>query len=167
MYKYDLSGQTYDTWTVLPTWEKRANGIYWHCQCFICGKLKAVEGYKLRNSMAGGCRKCVPRPNVHRTHGMGKTVEYRTYQSARTRCTNPRSRGYEYYGGRGVEFRFTSFEQFFACLGLRPSCIHSIDRVDTNGHYEPGNVRWVTLDVQAKNKRPRKKRSWKDAFANV
>jgi hypothetical protein len=76
------------------------------------------------------------------------------YNNARNRCTNPEHRAWEWYGGRGIEFRFTSFEQFLTELGPRPSGM-SLDRINNDGHYEPGNVRWTTDKEQAKNKRSR------------
>jgi hypothetical protein len=70
---------------------------------------------------------------------------------AKRRCKN--GKDFANYGGRGIEFRFTGFEQFYAELGPRPSPEHSLDRIDNDGHYEPGNVRWATQSQQQKNKR--------------
>jgi hypothetical protein len=69
-----------------------------------------------------------------------------------TRCTNPNFNCWHRYGGRGIECRFTSFEQFLDDIGRRPSSRHSVDRIDTNGHYEPGNVSWELPKAQARNK---------------
>jgi hypothetical protein len=87
-------------------------------------------------------------------HGMSHSPEYACYMSAKNRCTNTLSSGWKDYGGRGIEFRFTSFEEFFAELGPKPSPEHSIDRKDNDGHYEPGNVRWATQTEQMRNQRP-------------
>jgi len=87
---------------------------------------------------------------------MSGTPEYNAYVGARDRCRNPRTRDWIDYGGRGIEFRFTSFEQFFAEVGLKPGPEYSLDRINNNGHYEPGNVRWALLKTQNKNRRPRK-----------
>jgi hypothetical protein len=62
---------------------------------------------------------------------------------AKQRCTNPRDVKYPSYGGRGIDFRFTSFEQFFAEVGHRPFR-ETLDRINNEGHYEPGNVKWST-----------------------
>lgn len=76
---------------------------------------------------------------------------------AKQRCTNPNDVGYANYGGRGIEFRFESIAQaadwIIANMGYRPSKEHSIDRIDVNGHYEAGNLRWATSTEQANNKR--------------
>lgn len=72
------------------------------------------------------------------------------------RCFNPKTKGYEGYGGRGItvceRWRF-SFENFLADMGKRPSAVHSIDRVDNNGNYEPTNCQWRTEKEQQNNKR--------------
>lgn len=73
------------------------------------------------------------------------------YFSAKGRCQNPNNLGFHRYGGRGIEFRFKSFEEFHAEMGDRPTLKHSIDRIDNDGHYESGNVRWATQTVQARN----------------
>lgn len=81
------------------------------------------------------------------------TPELRAFNSARTRCKNEHSAVYAYYGGRGIEFRFTSFDEFFEELGERPTAAHSLDRINNNGHYEKGNVRWATAKEQQNNRR--------------
>jgi hypothetical protein len=82
--------------------------------------------------------------------------EYAAYTQARHRCTNPTYKHYENWGGRGILFKFNSFEEFFAELGKRPSATHSLDRKNNNGHYEPGNVRWATKKQQSNNRRKRR-----------
>src|SRR5258708_1547249 len=82
-------------------------------------------------------------------HGMSRTPEYTAWDNARNRCsTNPKVRYWKDYGGRGIKFLFTNFEQFFKELGPRPSPEHSVDRIENDGHYEPGNVRWATPKEQ-------------------
>lgn len=78
--------------------------------------------------------------------------ERSAYRSAKVRCEDQTHKAYKWYGGRGIEFRFTSFGQFFAELGPRPPRL-TLDRKDNDGHYEPGNVRWATRSEQEKNKR--------------
>jgi hypothetical protein len=73
------------------------------------------------------------------------------FSSAKSRCSDKKVPCYKNYGGRGIEFRFTSFEQFLEELGRKPRGL-TLDRIDNDGHYEPGNVRWATWSQQNKNK---------------
>jgi ribosomal protein S30 len=79
-------------------------------------------------------------------------VEYMAYHDAKRRCVNPYHPTNKInYKERGIKFLFSSFEQFFNSLGPRPDGT-SLDRIDNDGHYEPGNVRWATPRQQAQNK---------------
>lgn len=91
----------------------------------------------------------------YENHGVrsGTLPEYAVYSTAKQRCTNPHVKCYPDYGGRGIEFRFASFKEFLAAVGRRPTEFHTLDRIDPDGHYESGNLRWETRKVQAKNRR--------------
>ncbi|WP_328981757.1 hypothetical protein OG258_19885 [Streptomyces mirabilis] len=95
------------------------------------------------------------------THGMTKSPTYRTWVAMIQRCTNPGRSNYPYYGGRGItvcsRWR-NSFEAFLQDMGERPDGM-TLDRVDTDGSYEPGNCRWATKNEQAQNQRPRAPRA--------
>lgn len=89
-------------------------------------------------------------------HGMDRSPEQRAWIGMRQRCLNPNKREYPHYGGRGITVCkewLSSFEAFFAHVGPRPSPKHSLDRIDVNGNYEPGNVRWATQKEQIENTR--------------
>jgi hypothetical protein len=80
-------------------------------------------------------------------------VEYEAYAQAKARCTNPKLKRWSNYGGRGIQFKFTDFASFLADIGPKPDPSLSLDRINNDGHYEPGNVRWATAKQQANNRR--------------
>lgn len=88
-------------------------------------------------------------------HGMCRTAEYRAWSGMRDRCNRKGNAAWRYYGGRGITVceRWQSFENFLQDMGLRPSRQHSIDRINTDGNYEPGNCRWATKKEQSNNSR--------------
>ena len=83
------------------------------------------------------------------------TREYRAWKYMRSRCNNPNDTWFADYGGRGIAVcpEWDSFERFIEDMGNAPSEHHSPDRIDVNGNYEPGNVRWADRKAQARNKR--------------
>jgi len=83
--------------------------------------------------------------------------EYACWKAIKIRCFSASSAPYRNYGGRGItmcERWRHSFAEFLKDVGYRPSPLHSIDRINNDGHYEPGNVRWVTGNAQQNNRRP-------------
>lgn len=90
---------------------------------------------------------------MNKTHGMRHTPEYTAYCDAKARCTNPKNKRWSSYGGRGIKFLFSSFEEFFVSVGKKPKATYRLDRKNNNGHYRPGNVRWVTASISRLNQR--------------
>jgi hypothetical protein len=88
-------------------------------------------------------------------HNMAGTPEHRAWKAAKGRCYNPKNSMFKTYGSRGItmcdEWK-NDFYKFYSEVGDRPSPKHSLDRVDNNRGYEPGNVRWATDTEQARNK---------------
>lgn len=85
-----------------------------------------------------------------------RSPEYNAWRSIKSRCLNPLDKSYASYGGRGIvicEDWQASFQKFLAHIGRRPTARHSIDRINNEGNYEPGNVRWSTPPEQMRNRR--------------
>lgn len=91
----------------------------------------------------------------HGEHSGGKlTPEYQAFHAAKKRCTtDERARHFKWYGKRGIKFLFASFQQFLESVGRKPSPKHWLDRINNDGNYEPGNVRWTTPCESQRNRR--------------
>ncbi len=133
----------------------------WFCLCG-CGGSRTVQGYKLTSGETQSCG-CLQRERTRTakiTHGntVNGTVtpEYVCWQNMRSRCLDPKNKAYKYYGERGIsvcERWLSSFENFLADMGKRPSEKHSIEREDNEGPYCKENCVWATKDVQNSNQR--------------
>jgi hypothetical protein len=138
----------------------RLHGQRWVCAC-DCGTQVVVYGSKLRRGETRSCgclnREAVASRSV--SHGEARTgaqsAEYAAWCSMKKRCANPSHRFWRHYGGRGITVcdRWRdSFENFLADMGRRPGRGFSLDRINNDGNYEPGNCRWATAKVQANNR---------------
>lgn len=96
---------------------------------------------------------CKDHVKNRRTHGMSKTRTYKTFCEMKARCLNPRATKYEYYGGKGISVceRWMKFENFYKDMGKRPEGM-TLDRINSNGNYEPTNCRWATAKQQGNNR---------------
>lgn len=130
----------------------------WRCECLRCGtKLTVISAYlarKLKPKTHCGC--------LNKSAKTWYNREYRIWTMMKVRCNDWRHVAYDNYGGRGIKVckRWMDpregFENFLEDIGPSPSPVHSIDRINVDGNYEPKNVRWATPLEQAANKRPRK-----------
>lgn len=130
---------------------------WWRCAC-DCGLITEVVAPALvqGNTKSCGCYLEDSRHTHTRTHGKSHTREFAIWNTMRARCSNPNSEQWKYYGGRGIKVCAewaNDFAAFISHIGPRPSERHSIDRIDVEGHYEPGNVRWATAREQRLNQR--------------
>jgi hypothetical protein len=156
-HRIDITGQTFGRLTALRYLRTQPNGAVWLCQC-SCGSTVETRPAQLRsgNTNSCGCLKSEVVAAKNLKHGFAKrgdNAEYHAFVNARRRCTDPTIQCWKDYGGRGIQFRFESLEQFINEVGLRPSPQYSIDRIDNDGHYEVGNIRWATKQEQAANTR--------------
>lgn len=121
----------------------------WPCLC-DCGNTHEATTKSLRGGHTKSCG-CIVKK-----HGRSHSPEYQSWRGAKKRTNSPNNANYRRYGGRGIKMCdrwFYSFENFFADMGERPSPNHTLDRIDCDGHYEPGNCRWATAYTQNQNRR--------------
>jgi hypothetical protein len=81
---------------------------------------------------------------------------FKTFNSIIQRCYNKNHKHYKYYGGRGIKMSgefFYSFKAFIEYMGEKPGHKYTIDRIDNDGNYERGNLRWATKRQQAMNRK--------------
>lgn len=177
--KVDLTGRKFTRWTVLGPGKRDR---HWICRC-RCGNEEEVYASSLTDKLSRSCgciRDEVSAKNMRAlqkrmraegrgsrtTHGMAYSAEHRAWSKAKGRCHCPTDAGHSEYGGRGIQMceRWrNSFEAFLHDVGMRPSSEHSLDRIDVNKGYEPGNVRWATRIEQANNTRRKRIENFSEA----
>jgi hypothetical protein len=132
-----------------------------NCRC-DCGETVVARQNAVRSGNTSSCG-CLWREVIRDNklvHGdkpkRGPEPEYRAWINMKTRCTNPKHNRWRFYGGRGIrvcDHWMRDYQAFLADMGRRPSAGHSIDRINNDGNYEPGNCRWATASEQRLNQR--------------
>ena len=159
----DLSGQRFGRLVVLERsgTTKHRNTI-WLCQC-DCGNTKEVQKPNLTSGdiKSCGCLKSEKTSERNFKHGLSHHYLYVTWTAAKKRTTNPKYEEFEYYGGRGIKMADewlndpkAFIDWILKNLGERPEGC-SLDRINTDGNYEPSNLRWATASEQRINQRRR------------
>lgn len=133
----------------------KSGELKWECKC-DCGKRTIVSGGSLRRGVTKSCG-C-----SQKTHEQSKTRLYAVWSSMKRRCYSQSCREYQYYGGRGIKMckdwknDFSAFQQWAANSGYDETAKRgelTVDRIDTNGDYEPSNCRLVDMITQSRNRR--------------
>jgi hypothetical protein len=153
----DITGQRFGRLVAIRVVGRSTRGYRWRCQC-DCGNSHTVTATRLRRNHTRSCG-CLGKQGAPPKHGHAKRGRqhplYSVWLGMRDRCNNPNNPAYKNYGSRGIQVceRWDNFPKFIVDVGERPSPRHVLDRIDNNGNYEPGNVKWSTPIESNNNKR--------------
>jgi hypothetical protein len=157
----DITGQRFGRLAALgPVGKDRWGCLLWLCRC-DCGNLTTAVTSNLISANTRSCG-CLVQEGVYaysRTHGKTKTPTHYLWTNIKTRCLNPNYKQFNDYGGRGITLcaawidDFAAFHDYVSSLPHFGEKGYSLDRIDNDGNYEPGNLRWATQSEQTRNTR--------------
>lgn len=166
--KIEMVGKRFGRLQVIKEAFSNRSGFHYICKC-DCGTItKPIKGANLRNGRSKSCG-CLQKEIITQrvtSHQKSRSRLYGVWSGMRHRCNNKNASKYNFYGGRGIsvcdEWN-NSFENFYQWAmengydenAKRGDC--TLDRIDTNGNYEPSNCRWVDMKIQSNNTRRNKK----------
>lgn len=159
VFKHDFRGKRFGKLLAIEPTEERIHGkIVWRCRC-DCGNYCMVMSTRLASghTKSCGCYNSEHTVKMNTTHGGTHTRLYSIWASMKTRCLNPNSKAYHYYGGRGISIcdewkdNFSAFRDWALSNGYRDDL--TLDRIDSDKDYSPENCKWSTWHEQRINQR--------------
>jgi hypothetical protein len=152
----DITNQTFGRLTAIRPNHKVNGAVHWECKC-ECGRTKIASIYNLLSSKTQSCG-CLQKERASQaraTHRMSNHPAYQAWHRIRNRCENPEANDYPNYGGRGIHIadEWQNFDAFWSEMGPSWKAGLSIERMDNDGDYAPGNCAWVTQVRQVRNRR--------------
>ena len=161
--KLDLANQTINNIKFISFSHVHKKQRIWNCVCYCGNSFKCIPSHvKNKNTKSCGCLSrsiTIKRNKENRKWATTDKHSHAVWSAMHSRCYNKNNWRYPLYGGRGIIVceAWKSFDNYYSyikeTLGEKPDKSYSIDRINNNGNYEPGNIRWASKTAQAKNKR--------------
>lgn len=156
---FELEGRRFGKLVAIK-WLRKNGDRVWKTRC-DCGASRLVSTSLLMSGLCNACSVCSEhsRREKHVIHGGARREKkhplYSTWSGMKQRCNDPNHKEYKRYQLRGITVceRWSSFANFVEDVGSKPSSKHTLERIDNDRGYEPGNVRWATMTEQGRNMR--------------